>query len=258
MTGQKFTCDIVDHPLDPAMTFRGAGKMVEETYFRDLNGYKDRIVRLKTDDFMLDLDSSRTIDMTRALLYGCRMLGWLDVYPDERLLNKFAGMPAAQNHRSIVESMLDRPCGDVAGIESLARQLHETWRNFIVESAQSVFDGDLYHQLLWIENVNAFEDNISEALKPLDIIGPAHIQVYVSQARDRLRAEINGADNIVNMEARRALREGQNIFRQCLDSFNNVSGIRAAPPGLLHAAIRALESKRSLSGPAPPPSAPFL
>jgi hypothetical protein len=243
---QKFTCDIVELRPEPGMTLRALERQIRERHFSDFGDYKTRIVRATLP---LNEASMRPAlfcekggtpgGMAWAVLEEMHLASWLPAAPDKRLLAKFAAHEGAASFMALADQVLDLQCGDDMGMSLASVALTEAWNDFLVEAAPDIFKGGIYHQLLWLEAVNNFEDCLTLGIKPLDRIPAFTLHSYISQAKEGCYRELMGEGNIISLQSRKALTEVRALLDKCLGSFNRAAE-RAIHPGMLGAYIDAL------------------
>jgi hypothetical protein len=252
-----YKCDSVEYTPDPGLSFRAVEQEVSTLFFKDLGGYEDRMVRvLANPSAICWLLATRPDAMREGLMVACEQMAWLATIPEQALLDRFPDAAAAIRCHKILEDMMDLPCGDEEGLEQASYALESAWSDFLVGTVKPVFEGDVYHQLLWIRSVNKFEDFIGRDCRPLDRIGTGHLRSYMAASRDRIREEIfTSRDGAADLSAHRALKDVEGLYDHCLRSFNSAA-LSAVHPGTLHAVIEALTANNSLC--AGPVSGPHL
>jgi hypothetical protein len=239
----RHSCEIVDIEARPGMTLRALEQEIGETYFRDFGEFETRIVRAALPGgngaLRLDLYAGRDMaptKMTEAALYAFEGMGWLGAGPDMRLLNGFLDLPETKEFFACADDVLNLQCNDAEGFTLASVALTACWHDFLVKSAPHVFARDIYHQLLWLEAVNSFQDDLMAHVTPLETIPLQEMYGYLGKAKENCRRELLGG-KVISLKSREALRGVQDLFDKCLHAFNGAAGPQPLPPGMLGAYV---------------------
>ena len=257
---KQFTCDVVTITPSPDMSFHDVFHHIQTDIFSNMRGFKSIIaVALFHGDhgeFKASTTSDAPQEFYDSILLGCQMETWLRCSMDSTLLEHYAKHEAATQITGLQNNLYEQKCQDASEIQNICAQITTRYIDFLEGIAEEVFAGPLYTQLLWINALNNFQDEIGMPDTPLKRIGTKRLSSLIHSSTHNRNAEILRTKS-VDFEAYTALKAVDDVLRKCVIAFqigNTQEGsehIRSIHPGALQAQIQCLEERYSLKVKAP-------
>jgi len=231
-----FPWDDAEYCPEDGVTFRAIEKLVEEQFLTDLNGYEGRAVSIFYGgpgkfDFRCYMSSDRPEGLLSTLLSSCQMNMWLGTHINLDFVREHKDTEQGQRVQSLLDDIYDLPHDDHEQLASLCRDLTDSYSDFLVDIAADIFKGGVRGQLVWLEAVNGFEDNMSLAKTPLKTIGAACIANLVESSRAHRAAQTSKAA-LISPDYCKAVKAAYEFMDDCVSCFTD--GVDAYGQGTAH------------------------